>query len=129
MAEKFGAPMISYVDLAKRQLHHMSERAAFLKPVAGFADVSWRILLLLYSYGDVRSGIPATWEKELAVPMHTLRRYLEMLHAHGFIAISGGSFQPIMGIALAPDKKRSMDELLSHAAQSGVLFPDNSDFG
>lgn len=129
MAEKYGAPMISFVDLAKRQLNQLSERAAFLAPVSAFADISWRILLLLYAAGDVRTGIPQSWEKELNVPMHTLRRYLEMLNVHGYIRMTGSYNQPAKLITLDPEKKRAMTALLRRDAQSDVSPPENSDFG
>lgn len=129
MAGNFDDNTSSFVGLAKRQLQRLSERTVFLAPVANIADISWRILLLLYTSGNVQGGIPAAWEKELNMSAHTLRRYLEMLRRHHFITIGGNERQPIDAITLLPNKKHIMDELLSQTAQSGELFPDSSDFG
>lgn len=129
MAEDFEENRRSFVGLAKRQLHRLSERAIFLAPVASIADTSWRILLLVYASGKVEGGIPPAWEKELNIPAHTLQRYLAILGMHGFIRISGGDCRSANSIELTPEKKRNMDELLSQTAYSGELFPDSSDFG
>lgn len=129
MVENIGDNAGYFAGLAKRQLHRLSERTAFLEPIASIADMSWRILLLIYAAGESRAGIPESWEEELKMPGHTLKRYLEMLAAHGFVDISGTDKNPMAIISLAPDKKRAMDELLSHDLQSGELFPGSSDFG
>ena len=113
--------MLTNTDMAHCLLRQHVTRSEFLLPLGSISEVSWHILLHIYSAESMGGIALGSLTRALEMDMRALKRYITVLESLEYLEPVQVKFE---SVRLRPSKKSAMDYILHSIAQDMMSLGD-----